>query len=357
MTDTNRLKPRANALGKARPRRQDPTTALAGLVGPVLPPVSDASLPTATEKVTNKEPVAAEPVTSYAPEVQAQAREVPNADTHAPGGGTDGPASSGGNPRELEADQEDVTTRADALERRQETAEVVSDTGLMHDVRDGLVDLEAGRTVPAGVIEVDLGIRPSPRPVAAPVAATAADADLAPPREAAASARAQHEGRQRGGGPPGAAEADDTFQTSVYLPALTRGAVRRESGKTGKPLAEIAMDAIDWTLKEGVLQALVDRQHTEPREEGSVFPARRTRRSARRKSSGQPRKVLMQVFFTDAELEVLDGLKEDYGAHSRSVLVGVAIDAYFYPPSEKELRQYRYKNEPPPLNLDTEDGR
>lgn len=332
-TNTNRLKPRAGALGKARPRRQDATTALAGLVGPVLPAGTDASLPSSTEKAARGAPGATGRTTPNAPEGRAQAREVPNSGTHAP----------------------DVS---DELERLRETVEVLSDTGLVQNVRDGLADLQVGRTVPAGDIEADLGRRLPPPPVAPSYSpSTAADVNPASLRETAASARAQHEGRQREGGSAGAAEADDTFQTSVYLPALARGAARRESGKTGKPGAEIAMDAVDWALKEGILQALVDRQHTEPREEGSIFPARRTRRSARRKSSGQPRKVLMQVFFTDAELEVLDGLKEDYGAHSRSVLVGVAIDAYFYPPSEKELRLYRDKNEPPPVNLDTEGGR
>lgn len=42
------------------------------------------------------------------------------------------------------------------LERLRETIEVLSDTELMHDIRDGLADLEAGRVVSAEDVARDL---------------------------------------------------------------------------------------------------------------------------------------------------------------------------------------------------------
>lgn len=45
------------------------------------------------------------------------------------------------------------------LERLRETIEVLSDTDLMHDIRDGLADLEADRVVSANDIADDLRTR------------------------------------------------------------------------------------------------------------------------------------------------------------------------------------------------------
>ncbi len=47
------------------------------------------------------------------------------------------------------------------LERLRETIDVLSDTDLMHDIRDGLADLEAGRVVSAEDVAGDLRARPA----------------------------------------------------------------------------------------------------------------------------------------------------------------------------------------------------
>lgn len=46
------------------------------------------------------------------------------------------------------------------LERLRETIDVLSDTDLMQDIRDGLADLHAGHVVPADDVAADLRPRP-----------------------------------------------------------------------------------------------------------------------------------------------------------------------------------------------------
>jgi hypothetical protein len=314
--DVKQVKPRAGALGKNRPRRSDPATALAGLVdsGPTRSTVIAPSAP--VQESPGPEPMNPVPVTPAD-------REAP------PVAPTTSPTATADDHRILDEQPLEQVVAAEVPVIAPAPAQPPPPRIQPQSVATAAAPSAATivpRTTRTGAESTAVG--------SAPIQETARLT-----REAAAARET--------------VEPDDTFQTSVYLSALARGALRRASKRTGKPLGEIAMDAVDWALDLGILQSLVDRQHIEPRAEGSVFPPRRTRRATRRKGvDNQQSKVLQQVFFTAAQLAAADRLKEEHGAQSRSVLLGTAIEAYLFPPTEKEMQAYRYGHQPPPVDLD-----
>jgi hypothetical protein len=131
---------------------------------------------------------------------------------------------------------------------------------------------------------------------------------------------------------------DDTSQVSVYVLPAAKSAIRRLRTDQGKLNAEIAFDAID--AMSGRLSELVRARQLAPREQDSLFPARRTRRRARTlRQSGEPTRVLWTLQVTDAEHEVLDRLIADSGAEGVSQLVSAALEAYLLEESDTQARR------------------
>ncbi|MET8992809.1 hypothetical protein ABZW49_45805 [Nonomuraea wenchangensis] len=100
---------------------------------------------------------------------------------------------------------------------------------------------------------------------------------------------------------------------------------REMSRAEGIEYAQLAMDAIDHYLTEGVLGVLVQARLEVSRPNGSRFPPRRNLRS---RSKAGIRRVLWPVQFRPAELDILTELVEETGAEHLSTLVSVAVEAY-----------------------------
>ncbi|WP_346103639.1 hypothetical protein [Nonomuraea maheshkhaliensis] len=93
----------------------------------------------------------------------------------------------------------------------------------------------------------------------------------------------------------------------------------------GIEYAQLAMDAIDHFLSEGMLSFLVRARLEVSRPNGSHFPPRRNLRS---RSKTGVRRVLWPVQFRPAELDVLNSLVSETGAEHLSTLVSVAVEAF-----------------------------
>ncbi|WP_156325727.1 hypothetical protein [Nonomuraea sp. SBT364] len=114
-------------------------------------------------------------------------------------------------------------------------------------------------------------------------------------------------------------------QVSIYVTPSAKERARAMSRIEGIEYAQLAMDAIDHFLGEGMLSFLVRTRLEVSRPNGSHFPPRRNLRS---RSKTGVRRVLWPVQFRPAELEVLNNLVIDTGAEHLSTLVSVAVEAY-----------------------------
>jgi hypothetical protein len=61
---------------------------------------------------------------------------------------------------------------------------------------------------------------------------------------------------------------------------------------------------------------------------GSAFPARTGKLATTRSQGANDRRPLWTLQATPAEIAVMDTWVDQYGAHSRSELVAVAVEAY-----------------------------
>jgi hypothetical protein len=114
-------------------------------------------------------------------------------------------------------------------------------------------------------------------------------------------------------------------QVSIYVTPNTKERARAMSRAEGIEYAQLAMDAIDHFLSEGMLAFLVRARLEVSRPNGSHFPPRRNLRS---RSKAGIRRVLWPVQFRPAELDILSDLVGETGAEHLSTLVSVAVEAY-----------------------------
>ncbi|MEV4286291.1 hypothetical protein AB0K40_12390 [Nonomuraea bangladeshensis] len=121
-------------------------------------------------------------------------------------------------------------------------------------------------------------------------------------------------------------------QVSIYVTPKVKERAREMSRAEGIEYAQLAMDAIDHYLTEGVLGFLVQARLEVSRPNGSRFPPRRNLRS---RSKAGVRRVLWPVQFRPAELDILTELVEETGAEHLSTLVSVAVEAYLLDDEEE----------------------
>uniref|UniRef100_UPI003F493BFA hypothetical protein n=1 Tax=Nonomuraea bangladeshensis TaxID=404385 RepID=UPI003F493BFA len=150
---------------------------------------------------------------------------------------------------------------------------------------------------------------------------------LAKPRRQAP--RAAQPNARRSPAPKAVAAESSAYQTpeqiSIYVTPAAKERARAMSRIEGIEYAQIAMDAIDHFLGEGMLSFLVRARLEVSRPDGSRFPPRRNLRS---RSKTGVRRVLWPVQFRPAELDVLNNLVSETGAEHLSTLVSVAVEAY-----------------------------
>ena len=142
----------------------------------------------------------------------------------------------------------------------------------------------------------------------------------------AAASRSRRAPKPRANAASPDVEETTTAQISVYLLPEAKEAVARIREEQGKLNAEIAFDAIDAVSPR--LQDLVRARQRSPRPQGSLFPARSTRRRPRVRRPGDQRRVLWTIQATPQEMMVLEELVKVTGAGSVSLLISVAIEAY-----------------------------
>ncbi|MER7367432.1 hypothetical protein [Nonomuraea wenchangensis] len=179
---------------------------------------------------------------------------------------------------------------------------------------------------------------PLAAPEAAPQARTADDApSMSPPRPSTPhatkprrqAARPAQPAARRAPVPVDEPSPTSAYQTpeqvSIYVTPKVKERAREMSRAEGIEYAQLAMDAIDHYLTEGVLGVLVQARLEVSRPNGSRFPPRRNLRS---RSKAGIRRVLWPVQFRPAELDILTELVEETGAEHLSTLVSVAVEAY-----------------------------
>ncbi|MEV5559514.1 hypothetical protein AB0L44_38175 [Nonomuraea wenchangensis] len=179
---------------------------------------------------------------------------------------------------------------------------------------------------------------PLAAPEAAPQARTTDDApSMSPPRPSTPhatkprrqAARPAQAAARRAPVPVDEPSPTSAYQTpeqvSIYVTPKVKERAREMSRAEGIEYAQLAMDAIDHYLTEGVLGVLVQARLEVSRPNGSRFPPRRNLRS---RSKAGIRRVLWPVQFRPAELDILTELVEETGAEHLSTLVSVAVEAY-----------------------------
>ncbi|TDD13021.1 hypothetical protein [Nonomuraea diastatica] len=143
------------------------------------------------------------------------------------------------------------------------------------------------------------------------------------------ASRAAQPGARRSPAPKAVVAESSAYQTpeqiSIYVTPSAKERARAMSRIEGIEYAQLAMDAIDHFLGEGMLSFLVRARLEVSRPNGSHFPPRRNLRS---RSKTGVRRVLWPVQFRPAELDVLNSLVSETGAEHLSTLVSVAVEAY-----------------------------
>ncbi|CAL9677624.1 hypothetical protein SUDANB95_07950 (plasmid) [Actinosynnema sp. ALI-1.44] len=150
-------------------------------------------------------------------------------------------------------------------------------------------------------------------------------------------------------------EADDddgetTHRVSVYITSEAAKAARR----TGLSRGTVSINAVDAALNADVLADLIRiRQVGSSATAPSRFPPRKATRRAPRRAQGASNRVLWQPAFSDAELGVLDGIRSEVAAETRSELVSVAVEWYMMSPEKRaELLRDGTSSQMPAVDLD-----
>uniref|UniRef100_UPI0012FB50CA hypothetical protein n=1 Tax=Salinispora arenicola TaxID=168697 RepID=UPI0012FB50CA len=117
------------------------------------------------------------------------------------------------------------------------------------------------------------------------------------------------------------------LQVSVYVLPEAIKAAHKLARVNKITYSMIAMDALDLAIERGGLKELVRSRQVVDRPEGSRFPPRRARRGTSRNTGG-PTRTLWALQLTRSELAVLEELKDEVEAASRSVLVSAAVEWY-----------------------------
>ncbi|MFF4777481.1 hypothetical protein ACFY05_31960 [Microtetraspora fusca] len=110
-------------------------------------------------------------------------------------------------------------------------------------------------------------------------------------------------------------------QINVYITPEAYALAERD----GRLYAEIAMDAIEWALDEGILGHLVEERTSRTRPAGGRFPGRRLARS--RPEEGTSR-VPWPTQFSPDQRAVLEEIKTEVGVRHLSALIGAAVEGY-----------------------------
>ncbi|MFI6485853.1 hypothetical protein ACIBH1_48670 [Nonomuraea sp. NPDC050663] len=185
-------------------------------------------------------------------------------------------------------------------------------------------------TLPAVPVAVP---QPPTSDVSQPAAATIGAQLSAPPRAPRTPQPGKRQPAKRRPPKPSAqygmaTESGPTRQVNVYiLPTALREARRMKDD--GLPYAQLALNALDWALDQGILYGLIEDRLAIRRPVGSRFPPRVTRRTQPNQEEGS--RVLWPVPLTEAEIAVVDDFRIEVGAKHRSTVIAAAVEAYLRP--------------------------
>ncbi|MFD8559682.1 hypothetical protein ACFV1N_20575 [Streptosporangium canum] len=101
--------------------------------------------------------------------------------------------------------------------------------------------------------------------------------------------------------------------------------VRTVNEAEGTFFGDIAMNAIDWALDEGILTRLVERRTSHTRPAGGRFPGRRIARS---KAEEGTSRVPLPVQFSPEQRQVLTEIMNDVGSRHMSTVIGAALEHF-----------------------------
>ncbi|WP_231647483.1 hypothetical protein [Planomonospora sphaerica] len=114
-------------------------------------------------------------------------------------------------------------------------------------------------------------------------------------------------------------------QVNAYILPNTYDAALTLATQQGVLYADIAMDAIEWALDQGILEHLVRERTSRTRPAGGRFPGRRIGRS---KAEEGTSRVPWPVQFDDAQRVVLKEIMDEVGIRHMSTVIGAAVEAY-----------------------------